>query len=86
MHRTTNRFWKRFERLPESVQKVSKHNWVWIGTHDEYERMIKEMGEQGAAADCRLQSGTAELWRQMLKSDIVPLGSPDPNARSSGVF
>lgn len=48
--------------------------------------MIKEMGEQGAAADCRLQSGTAELWRQMLKSDIVPLGSPDPNARSSGVF
>ena len=86
MHRTTDRFWKFYERLPESVQKVSKQNfqllkenpwypslhfkkvgklwsvraginhralaiedgkefiWVWIGTHDEYERMIKEVG------------------------------------------
>jgi len=86
MHRTTKRFWKCLEKLPESVQKVSKQNfqllktnpwhpslhfkkvgkiwsaraginhralavedgedyiWVWIGTHDEYERMLKEMG------------------------------------------
>jgi len=86
MHRTTARFWKCFENLPEPVQKISKKNfellktnplhpslhfkkvgkfwsvrvglnhralavedgndfiWVWIGTHDEYERMIKEMG------------------------------------------
>ena len=86
MHRTTDRFWKFYEKLPESVQKVSKENfqmlkvnpwhpsfhfkkvgklwsaraginhralavkdgkdfiWVWIGTHDEYERMIKEAG------------------------------------------
>ncbi len=84
MHRTTTRFWKCFENLPEPVQKVSKKNfellkanplhpslhfkkvgkfwsvragidhralaveegqdfiWVWIGTHSEYERMIKE--------------------------------------------
>ncbi len=83
MHRTTSRFWKCFEKLPELAQKVSKKNfellkttpshpslhfkkvgnfwsvriglnhralaiedgedfiWVWIGTHDEYERMIK---------------------------------------------
>ena len=83
MHRTTNRFWKCFEKLPELVQKLSKQNfqllktnpwhpslhfkkvgklwsvradishralavkdgedfiWSWIGTHDEYERMIR---------------------------------------------
>ena len=86
MHRTTNRFWKCFENLPESVQNVSKRNfnllkanpshpslhfkkvgklwsvraglnyralavedgedfiWVWIGAHDEYERMLSGMG------------------------------------------
>ena len=86
MHRTTDRFWKCFEKLPEPVQELSKRSfellkanphhpslhfkktgklwsvragldyralavednddfiWVWIGTHDEYERMIKEMG------------------------------------------
>jgi len=86
VHRTTERFWKCFEKLPESIQKISKRNfellkrdpqhpslhfkkigtfwsvrigpnyralalkdsgdfiWVWIGTHNEYERMIKEMG------------------------------------------
>ena len=86
MHRTTERFWKCFEKLPESVQMVSKKNfallkanpshpslhfkkvgkfwsvraglnhralavedgqdfiWVWIGTHDEYKRMLKGMG------------------------------------------
>jgi len=86
MHRTTKRFWKCFEKLPKSVQKVSKQNFQllktnpwhpslhfkkvgkfwsvraginhralaiedgedfirgWIGNHDEYERMIKEMG------------------------------------------
>ena len=83
MHRTTNRFWKCFGDIPESVQQIAKNNfkllkanpahpslhfkkvgkfwsvrvginhralaiddgeefiWVWIGTHDEYERMIK---------------------------------------------
>lgn len=86
MHRTTNRFWKCFENLPDPVQEVARKNfellktnplypslqfkkvgkfwsvraginhralavedgedfiWVWIGTHGEYERMIKEMG------------------------------------------
>ena len=86
MHRTTERFWKCFENLPDPVQKISKKNfellkanpshpslhfkkigtlwsvraglnyralavedgddyiWVWIGTHDEYEKMIKEGG------------------------------------------
>jgi hypothetical protein len=86
MHRTTDRFWKCFEKLPEPVQELSKRCfdllkgdprhpslhfkkmgkfwsvragldyralavednddfiWVWIGTHDEYERMLKEMG------------------------------------------
>jgi mRNA-degrading endonuclease RelE of RelBE toxin-antitoxin system len=84
MHRTADRFWKCYEKLPEPVQKISKKNfellktdpshpslhfkkvgkfwsarigldyralaiedgedfiWVWIGTHDGYERMIKE--------------------------------------------
>ena len=83
MHRITKRFWRCFNRLPESVQKVSRQNfqllkrnprhpslhfkkvgkfwsaragiahralaiedgkdfiWVWIGSHDEYERMIR---------------------------------------------
>ena len=86
MHRTTNRFWKCFENLPDPVQELARKNfellktnplhpslqfkkvgkfwsvraginqralavedgedfiWVWIGTHGEYERMIKEMG------------------------------------------
>jgi len=85
MHRTTRRFWKRFDDLPEAVQRIAKESfellkenpshpslhfkkvgklwsvrvginhralavedgedfiWVWIGTHDEYERMIREM-------------------------------------------
>jgi hypothetical protein len=84
MHRTTTRFWKCFEQLPEPVQKISKKNfdllkddprhpslhfkkvgnlwsvragmnhralavkdgndfiWAWIGTHNDYERMIRE--------------------------------------------
>jgi hypothetical protein len=83
MHRTTKRFWKCFEELPEPVQKVARDNfqllkadprhpslhfkkvgdlwsaraggsyralamedggdfiWVWIGHHDEYERLIQ---------------------------------------------
>ena len=83
MHRTTDRFWKRFENLPENVQHVAKQKfqllktnpwhpslhfkkvgnfwsvragiayralaiedgedfiWIWIGSHDEYEQMIK---------------------------------------------
>ena len=86
MHRTTNRFRKSFENLPEPVKNMSKTNfnlleanpsypslhfkkvgklwsvraglnyralaaedgddfiWVWIGTHDEYERMLRGMG------------------------------------------
>jgi len=86
MHRTTTRFWKCYENLPEPIQKIAEKNfellkinplhpslhfkkvgkfwsvrvgmnhkalavedgndfiWVWIGTHDEYERMIKDVG------------------------------------------
>jgi len=86
MHKTTTRFWKCFENLPDSIQQASKKNfellkvnplhpslhfkkvgqfwsvraglnhralavkeehdfiWVWIGSHAEYERMIKEIG------------------------------------------
>ncbi len=83
MHRTTDRFWKCFNNLPEPIQEIAKKNfallksdpyhpslhfkkigqfwsariglnyraiaieddkdfiWVWIGTHDDYEKMIK---------------------------------------------
>ena len=83
MHRTTDRFWKFFEKLPSHIQYLAEDNfellkndlkhpslhfkkvgklwsarvglnyralsfedgedfiWVWIGTHDEYMRMIK---------------------------------------------
>ncbi len=84
MHRTTDRFWKCFEKLPSHIQKLAEENfellkkdlkypslhfkkvgrllwsariglnhralafedgndfiWVWLGTHDEYMRMIK---------------------------------------------
>ena len=86
MHRTTTRFWKCLEQLPEPVQRISKKNfdllkadprhpslhfkkvgklwsvragmnhralgvkdgndfiWVWTGTHDDYERMLREFG------------------------------------------
>lgn len=86
MHRTTERFWKCCEELPEAVRTLAKKNfellktdpahpslhfkkagrfwsvrvglrhralairdgedfvWVWIGTHDEYERMVKDRG------------------------------------------
>jgi mRNA-degrading endonuclease RelE of RelBE toxin-antitoxin system len=85
MHKTIDRFWKCFYKLPENVQKLAKENfellkrnpkhqslhfkkigklwsarvglnyralavpdgedfiWVWIGTHDEYDRMLKVM-------------------------------------------
>jgi hypothetical protein len=84
MHRTTDRFWKCFDKLPTPIQKIARENfnllksnpdypslhfkkigkfwsarvglnyralsvqdgndfiWVWIGTHDDYERMLKE--------------------------------------------
>lgn len=84
MHRTTDRFWQCFDKLPESVQVIAKRNfqllkknprhpslnfkkvgkfwsariglnhralaiedgddfiWVWLGTHDQYERIIGE--------------------------------------------
>lgn len=83
MHRTTPQFWKRFEALPESIQRLARKNfsllkadsshpslsfkkvgkywsariglshralaiedgsdfiWVWIGTHDKYDQMIR---------------------------------------------
>jgi hypothetical protein len=86
MHRTTDRFWTCFERLPKPVARVARENfellkrnpshpslhfkrvgklwsaraglshralavedgpdfiWVWIGPHDEYERLIKQQG------------------------------------------
>ncbi|MBI5199224.1 MAG: hypothetical protein HZA09_04320 [Nitrospirae bacterium] len=86
MHRTTTRFWKCYENLPEPIQQIAKKNfellktnplhpslhfkkvskfwsvriglnnralaiedgkdfiWVWIGTHDGYEKIIKEKG------------------------------------------
>lgn len=82
MHRTTPQFWGRFEKLPDTVQRLARKNfelrkqdprhpslhfkqigrfwsvrvglahralavedgadfiWVWIGDHDEYERLI----------------------------------------------
>ncbi len=84
MHRTTDRFWRCFEKLPESVREVARQRfqflsanprhpslhfkkvgkfwsvragivhralavedgedfiWVWIGSHDDYERMIRQ--------------------------------------------
>ena len=33
MHRTTNRFWKCFENLPDPVQKVSKKNFSLLKTN-----------------------------------------------------
>jgi len=84
MHRTTDRFWQCFGKLPIKIQDVARDNfdllksnprhpslhfkkvgkfwsarvglnhrapavddgkdfiWVWIGTHEGYERMIKE--------------------------------------------
>lgn len=83
MHRTTSRFWKCFQELPLTVQKVAEENfsllkrdprhpslhfkrvgkfwsarigldhralaveddsdfiWVWIGSHDEYKRLLR---------------------------------------------
>lgn len=83
MHKTTSRFWRGFDKLPEFVQQLAEKNfallkanpqhpslhfkkvgafwsarvsikyralavkdgngfiWVWIGRHDEYERIIK---------------------------------------------
>ena len=82
MHKTTSRFWRLFQQLPESVQRIARQNfellkvnpryrslhfkkvgkywsarvgqdyrtlaikdgndftWVWIGKHDEYERLM----------------------------------------------
>lgn len=82
MHRTTSRFWRSLQQLPEPVQKIARHNfellkvnprhpslhlkkvgkcwsvrvgqdyralatkdgndftWIWIGKHDQYDRLI----------------------------------------------
>ena len=96
MHRTTERFWKCFDRLPTPLQSTAKNNfellktdpshpslhvkkvgtfwsarvgishralavedgndfiWVWIGTHDEYERIrFKSQAISPAAHDWR---------------------------------
>lgn len=86
MHKTTQRFWRCFNELPEALQKLARKNfellksdlnhpslhfkkvgklwsariginyralalkdeedyiWVWIGTHDEYEQILKREG------------------------------------------
>lgn len=86
MHRTTERFWRCFAKLPEAIQELASRNfqilqsdpkhpslrfkkvgtfwsarigldhralavedgqdfiWVWIGTHDEYKRIIRDKG------------------------------------------
>ena len=86
MHRTTEFFWKCFNKLSPKIQKISKGQfnllksnknhpslhfkkvgkmwsirisldyrvlgikdgddfiWIWIGTHDEYKKMIKKSG------------------------------------------
>lgn len=83
MHRTTPKFWKRFDVLPQNIQNLARKNyellksdpthpslnfkkvgklwsvriglshralavedgadfiWVWIGGHDEYDRLIR---------------------------------------------
>ena len=33
MHRTTPRFWRDFEKLPESVQKVARRNILFLKTN-----------------------------------------------------
>lgn len=33
MHRTTDRFWKCFENLPDPIQKVSKKNFALLKTN-----------------------------------------------------
>lgn len=86
MHKTTDRFWKCFDKLPKNIQDAARENfeilkvnpkypslqfkkigklwsarvslnyrslavedgedfiWVWIGPHEEYDRMLKIMG------------------------------------------
>jgi hypothetical protein len=53
MHRATRRFWRCYLVLPPEIQSAAdqsfallKHDpagflWVWIGTHAEYDRLIK---------------------------------------------
>lgn len=86
MHKTTKRFWRCFDELPDLIQELARKNfellkgdathpslhfkkvgkfwsariglnyrslalkdgedyiWVWIGTHDEYEQILKRQG------------------------------------------
>ena len=86
MHKTTKRFWRYFDELPDLIQELARKNfkllksdsshpslhfkkvgkfwsariglnyrglalkdgedyiWVWIGTHDEYEQILKREG------------------------------------------
>ena len=46
MHRTTNRFWKRFENLPKPVQKVSKKNFELLKTNPSHPSLhFKKVGK-----------------------------------------
>jgi len=42
MHRTTDRFWQCFGKLPIKIQDVAKDNFDLLKSNDGYERMIKE--------------------------------------------
>lgn len=46
MHRTTNRFWKCFESLPEPIQKVANKNFKLLKTNPSHPSLhFKKVGE-----------------------------------------
>ncbi len=46
MHRTTERFWKCFENLPESVQKASKKNFELLKSNPSHPSLhFKKVGK-----------------------------------------
>ena len=46
MHRTTPQFWRRFDRLPESVQRVARRNFRLLNSNPRYPSLhFKKVGK-----------------------------------------
>ena len=52
MHRTTPRFWRPFEQLPESVQKVARRNFRLLTANSFHEKKLDTHRNEYDYDDC----------------------------------
>jgi|GEM_PF-3240281 len=66
MHRTTDRFWKCLEKLPEPIQRISKKNFELLKStlliHPSISKRLASFGQPG------LESTTGRLRSRMVRT------------------